>query len=252
MKVLVAVKRVVDHAVRIRVKPDFSGVDTANVRLSMNPFCKNAMEAAAKLAEAGAASEIVVVSIGPKGTNDVILTGLAMGGHRGIWIETDGGRIETLAIAKLLKVVVDEEKPDLVLLGKQAVDDDSNHVGQMLAGLLSWPQATFASTIRPVAGGLEVDREVDFGQETLALPLPAIVTADLRLNTPRNAPLPQVMKARQKPLAVRPAAEFGIDLSPRLVLERVSPPPERAGGREVGSIEELVGTIGKILAQAEV
>src|SRR6187402_1920380 len=166
MKILVAVKRVIDHAVRVRVKPDGSGVETANVRMSMNPFDKHAVEAAVRLAEAGAATEIVVVSIGPKQSTDVILTALAMGAHRGLLIETDA-RVETLAVAKLLKAVVAEEQPDLVLLGKQAVDDDSNQVGQMLAGLLDWPQATFASEIRVVGSGLEVTREVDFGRATV-------------------------------------------------------------------------------------
>lgn len=242
MKVLVAVKRVVDHNVRIRVRPDAMGVETDGVRMSMNPFCKHAVEAAVQLAEAGHADEIVVVSIGPKAANDVILTALAMGAHRGILVETDAA-LETLAIAKLLAKIVAEEQPDLVLLGKQAVDDDSNHVGQMLAALTGRPQATFASEINVVADGLEVTREVDFGRATFALGLPAIVTADLRLNTPRNAALPMVMKARQKPLAVRPAAELGVDLAPRLTIEKVSPPPERQPGRTVGSVTELASAI---------
>jgi electron transfer flavoprotein beta subunit len=200
------------------------------------------VEAAVQLAEAGHAQEIVVVSIGPKPANDVILTALAMGAHRGILIETDAA-LETLAIAKLLARVVEEEQPDLVLLGKQAVDDDSNHVGQMLAALTGRPQATFASEIKVDGQGLEVTREVDYGRETLALPLPAIVTADLRLNTPRNAALPMVMKARSKPLAVRPAAEFGVDLAPRLTIENISPPPERVAGQVVGSVSELAAII---------
>jgi electron transfer flavoprotein beta subunit len=251
MKILVAVKRVVDHAVRVRVKPDGSGVETANVRMSMNPFDKHAVEAAVRLAEAGAASEIVVVSIGPKPSTDVILTALAMGAHRGLLVETDV-RVETLAVAKLLKAVVAEEQPDLVLLGKQAVDDDSNHVGQMLAGLLGWPQGTFASAIQVVDGGLEVTREVDYGRATVAMPLPAIVTADLRLNEPRNAALPMVMKARQKPLAIRPAGELGVDLAPRLRVERVAPPPTRTAGRAVTDITELAGIIAAARAEAEV
>lgn len=250
MKILVAVKRVVDHAVRVRVRPDGSGVETDNVRMSMNPFDKHAVEAAVRLVEAGTASEIVVVSIGPKQSNDVILTALAMGAHRGVLIEAEG-RIETLAVAKLLRAVVEEEKPDLVLLGKQAVDDDSNHVGQMLAGLLGWPQATFASEIKAVDGGLEVTREVDYGRAGIAVPLPAIVTADLRLNTPRNAALPMVMKARSKPLAVRPAAEFGIDLAPKLTIERVDAPAERPGGKVLGSIEELSAAIAAELSELE-
>ncbi|MFD1253026.1 Electron transfer flavoprotein subunit beta [Devosia equisanguinis] len=242
MKILVAVKRVVDHNVRIRVRPDGSGVETSGVRMSMNPFCKHAVEAAVQLAEAGQASEIVVVSIGPKASNDVILTALAMGAQRGILLETDAS-LETLAIAKLLAKVVEEEQPDLVLLGKQAVDDDSNHVGQMLAALTNRPQATFASEIKLGDGRLEVTREVDYGRETVNLPLPAIVTADLRLNTPRNAALPMVMKARSKPLAVRPAADFGVDLTPRLAVEKVSPPAERVTGRTLGSVSELAAVI---------
>jgi electron transfer flavoprotein beta subunit len=242
MKILVAVKRVVDHNVRIRVRPDGSGVETNGVRMSMNPFCKHAVEAAVQLAEAGKADEIVIVSIGPKASNDVILTALAMGAHRGILIETDA-TLETLAIAKLLAKVVEEEKPDLILLGKQAVDDDSNHVGQMLAALTELPQATFASEIKLDGTSLEVAREVDSGRETIAMSLPAIVTADLRLNTPRNAALPMVMKARSKPLAVRPATDLGVDLAPRLTIEKVSAPPERVAGKTVGSVTELAGII---------
>jgi len=242
MKILVAVKRVVDHNVRIRVRPDGSGVETNGVRMSMNPFCKHAVEAAVQLAEAGSADEIVIVSIGPKPANDVILTALAMGAHRGILVEADQP-LETLAIAKLLAKVVEEEQPDLVLLGKQAVDDDSNHVGQMLAALTERPQATFASEIKLDGTSLEVTREVDSGRETIGLPLPAIVTADLRLNTPRNAALPMVMKARSKPSAVRPATDFGVDLTPRLTVERVSPPPERVAGVTVNSVTELAGII---------
>lgn len=250
MKILVAVKRVVDHAVRVRVRPDGSGVETDNVRMSMNPFDKHAVEAAVRLLEAGAATEIVVVSIGPKQSTDVILTALAMGAHRGLLIEADG-RVETLAVAKLLKAVVAEEKPDLVLLGKQAVDDDSNQVGQMLAGLLDWPQATFASEIKVVQAGLEVTREVDYGRMTVAVPLPAIVTADLRLNEPRNAALPMVMKARAKPLAIRPVAEFAVDTAPRLTVEKTSPPPERPGGRTVASATELAAAIAAERAELE-
>jgi electron transfer flavoprotein beta subunit len=242
MKILVAIKRVVDHNVRIRVRSDGSGVETQGVRMSMNPFCKHAVEAAVQLSEAGHGDEIVVVSVGPKAANDVILTALAMGAHRGILIETDA-KLETLAIAKLLARVVAEENPDLVLLGKQAVDDDSNHVGQMLAALTSRPQATFASEIKVTGQGLEVTREIDSGRETIAIPLPAIVTADLRLNTPRNAALPMVMKARSKPLAVRPASEFGVDLSHRLTVEKISPPTERVVGKTVGSVPELAAFI---------
>jgi electron transfer flavoprotein beta subunit len=250
MKILVAVKRVVDHNVRIRVRPDGSGVETACVRMSMNPFCKHAVEAAVQLAENVADSEIVVVSIGPKPATDVILTALAMGAQRGVLIQTDA-ELETLAIAKLLAKVVTEEQPDLVLLGKQAVDDDSNHVGQMLAALLDWPQATFASAINPTFAGLEVTREVDWGRETVALPLPAVVTADLRLNTPRNAALPMVMKARSKPLAVRPVEDFGVDLTPRLRVDSVSPPPDRAAGKTVGNVADLARLIADDVADLE-
>lgn len=242
MKILVAVKRVVDHNVRIRVRPDGTGVETTGVRMSMNPFCKHAVEAAVQLAEKGQASEVVIVSVGPKQSNDVILTALAMGANRGILVETDA-TLETLTIAKLLAKVVEEEQPDLILLGKQAVDDDSNHVGQMLAALTNRPQATFASEIVVKGAELEVTREVDYGRETLALPLPAVVTADLRLNTPRNAALPMVMKARSKPLAVRPAADFGVDLAPRLVVEKISPPAERVAGKTVGSVADLASAI---------
>lgn len=250
MKILVAVKRVLDHNVRIRVRPDGSGVETNGVRLSMNPFCKHAVEAAIQLGEAGHGDEIVVVSIGPKAATDVILTALAMGAHRGILLETDAA-LETLAIAKLLAKVVAEENPDIVLLGKQAVDDDSNHVGQMLAALTNRPQATFASEIKVVEQGLEVTREVDFGRETIAVPLPAIVTADLRLNTPRNAALPMVMKARSKPLAVRPVAEFGVDLTPRLSVEKISPPAERVAGKTLGSVAELASFIAAEVSELE-
>lgn len=250
MKILVAIKRVVDHNVRIRVREDGSGVETNGVRMSMNPFCKHAVEAAVQLSEAGHGDEIVIVSIGPKTANDVILTALAMGAHRGILIEADQP-LETLAIAKLLAKVVAEENPDIVLLGKQAVDDDSNHVGQMLAALTNRPQATFASAITVKGAGLEVTREVDSGSETVAVPLPAIVTADLRLNTPRNAALPMVMKARSKPLAVRPVAEFGVDLTPRLTIEKVSPPAERVAGKTVGSAAELASYIATEVSEME-
>lgn len=250
MKILVAIKRVVDHNVRIRVRSDGTGVETVGVRMSMNPFCKHAVEAAVQLGEAGHGGEIVVVSIGPKVASDVILTALAMGAHRGLLIETDAA-LETLAIAKLLAKVVAEENPDIVLLGKQAVDDDSNHVGQMLAALTDRPQATFASEIKVVGHGLEVTREVDYGRETVSVPLPAIVTADLRLNTPRNAALPMVMKARSKPLAVRPVAEFGVDLAPRLVIEKISPPAERGAGRTVNSATDLAVFIAADVSQME-
>lgn len=249
-RILVAVKRVVDHNVRIRVRPDGTGIDATNARLSMNPFDRHAVEAAVQLVEQGAAAEIVVVTIGPRGATDVLLTALAMGAHRGLLLETDA-RLETLAVAGLLAVVVREEAPDLVLLGKQAVDDDAGHVGQMLAGLLDWPQATFASAIRPAGGGIEVTRELDFGRADYALPLPAVVTADLRLNTPRNVALPMVMKARAKPLVVRPAAACGVDLAARLVVERVAPPPERPAGRVVADVAGLAAIIEAVRTEVE-
>lgn len=242
MKILVAVKRVVDHNVRIRVKPDGTGVETANVRMSMNPFCRHAVEAAVQLKEAGHADEIVAVSIGPKQANDVLLNAMAMGVDRSILLETDI-EVEPLGVAKLLKAVVAEQSPDLVLLGKQAVDNDANQTGQMLAGLLDWPQATFASEIVVDPDGLKVTREVDYGRAQYRLPLPAIVTADLRLNTPRNTALPMVMKAKQKPLEVRAADSLGVDISPRLRIEKTTTPPERSGGKTVNSLEELVSDI---------
>jgi electron transfer flavoprotein beta subunit len=250
MKILVAVKRVIDHAIRIRVKPDGSGVETANLRMSMNPFDRHAVEAAVQLAEAGRADEVVIVSIGPKAATDVILSALAMGAHRGLLLETDD-RLETLAIAKLLRVVVTEEQPDLVLLGKQAVDDDSNHVGQMLAGLLGWPQATFASAIEIADGTATVTREIDTGRQTVSLGLPAIVTADLRLNEPRNVGLPMVMKARSKPLATRAVSSIGVDTTPRLVVEKVAPPRERTQGRVVTSAAEFATAIAAAAADME-
>lgn len=250
MKIFVAVKRVIDHNVRLRVKPDGSGIETTGVRMSMNPFCKNAVEAAVRLKEAGAADEIVAVSIGPKQASDVLLTALAMGADRAILIETDQ-RVETLGVAKLLEAVVAEEKPDLVLLGKQAVDGDNNHTGQMLAGLVNWPQATFASDIAVEGGAIRVIREVDYGRAEYLLPLPAVVTADLRLNTPRNTALPAVMQARKKPLATRPVAEFGIDIAPRLRIEKTDPPPPRHQGERLASLDDLIETVKKLGPEAE-
>ena len=250
MKILVATKRVIDHAIRIRVKPDQTGVETANLRMSMNPFDKHAVEAAVRLAEAGQADEIVVATIGPKAATDVLLTALAMGAHRGLLLETDA-KVETLAVAKLLKHVADEEEPDLILLGKQAVDDDSNHVGQMLAGLLGWPQATFASAIALEGGIATVTREVDFGRQTLTMTLPAVVTADLRLNEPRNVGLPMVMKAKSKPLTTKAVAGLGIDITPRLIVEKVTPPRERMQGRVVATPAEFAQAIAAEVAKME-
>jgi electron transfer flavoprotein beta subunit len=230
MKILVAVKRVIDHAIRIRVKPDGTGVETSNLRMAMNPFDRHAVEAAVRLAEAGQATEIVVVSIGPKAATDVILTALAMGAHRGLLLETDA-KVETLAVAKLLKHVVNEEKPDLVLLG--------------------WPQATFASGIALEGSKASVTREVDFGRQTLQMSLPAVVTADLRINEPRNVGLPMVMKAKSKPLATKAVAELGIDIAPRLVVDKVTPPRERAQGRIVTSAAEFAAAIAAEIAKME-
>jgi len=241
MKILVPVKRVVDFNVKIRVKPDGSGVELANVKMSMNPFDEIAVEEAIRLKEKGAASEIVVVSIGPSKAQETIRTALAMGADRGILIETDeGATVEPLAVAKLLKAVVAEEQPGLVILGKQAIDDDCNQTGQMLAALLGWPQATFASKVVIEGDSAFVTREVDGGLETLKLKMPAVVTTDLRLNEPRYASLPNIMKAKKKPLDVKRAADFGVDLAPRLKVLKTAEPPGRKAGVKVSSVAELV------------
>ncbi|MHA6288932.1 electron transfer flavoprotein subunit beta/FixA family protein [Maricaulis sp. CAU 1757] len=239
MKILVPVKRVVDYNVKVRVKPDQSGVDLANVKMSMNPFCEIAVEEAIRLKEKGIAEEIVVVSIGPSQAQETIRTALAMGADRGILVETDE-RVETLGVAKLLKSIVDEEKPDLVILGKQAIDNDANQTGQMLAALLDWPQGTFASKVEMADGKVNVTREIDGGLQTVALELPAIITTDLRLNEPRYASLPNIMKAKRKPIDTKAPADFGIDLTPRLEVVKVTEPPKRAGGVKVESVAELV------------
>ncbi len=239
MKILVPVKRVVDYNVNIRVKADGSGVDLANVKMSMNPFDEIAVEEALRLREAGIASEVVAVSIGPKEAQDTVRTALAMGADRGIVLEA-AGIVEPLAVAKLLKAIVAEEAPGLVILGKQAIDDDSNQTGQMLAALLGWPQGTFASKLIPGDGGLEVTREVDGGLQTVRLTLPAIVTADLRLNEPRYASLPNIMKAKKKPIDLRSADQYGIDLTPRLTVLKTAEPPVRPAGRRLASVAELV------------
>jgi electron transfer flavoprotein beta subunit len=239
MKILVCVKRVVDYNVNIRVKADKSGVETANVKMSMNPFDEIAVEEAVRLKEAGKATEIITVSMGPPQAQETIRTSLAIGADRGILVESDQ-ELQPLAVAKLLKAIVEREQPTLVLLGKQAIDDDSNQTGQMLAGLLGWPQATFASKVVLDDGGVTVTREVDGGLETLALKLPAVVTVDLRLNTPRYASLPNIMKAKKKPIAVLKAAELGVDIAPRLKTIRVNEPAKRQGGVKVASVPELV------------
>ncbi|WP_182085121.1 electron transfer flavoprotein subunit beta/FixA family protein [Aureimonas sp. ME7] len=242
MKILVCVKRVVDYNVKVRVKADGTGVELANVKMSMNPFDEIAVEEAIRLKEKGAASEVVVVSAGVPQAQETIRTALAMGADRGILVKAEG-RLEPLTVAKLLKGVVEAEKPDLVILGKQAIDDDCNQTGQMLAGLLGWAQGTFASKVEPADGGLSVTREVDGGLQTVSLNLPAILTTDLRLNEPRYASLPNIMKAKKKPLEEKDAAEFGVDLTPRLEVVKVAEPKGRQAGIKVGSVDELVSAL---------
>jgi electron transfer flavoprotein beta subunit len=242
MKLLVAVKRVIDYNVKPRVKMDGSGVDLANVKMSMNPFDEIAVEEAIRLKEKGVASEIVAVSIGPAKAQETLRTALAMGADRAILIQTEE-EVEPLAVAKILKGVVSEENPDLVILGKQAIDDDSNQVGQMLAALLEWPQGTFASKVELADGSATVTREVDGGLETVKLQLPAIVTADLRLNEPRYASLPNIMKAKSKPLATKSPGDYGVDVAPRLEVIKVNEPAKRQAGIKVGSVDELVAKL---------
>src|SRR5690625_2257590 len=239
MKILVAVKRVVDFNVRIRVKADQTGVETANVKMSMNPFDEIALEEAVRLKEAGKAEEVVVVSIGPSQAQETIRTGLAMGGDRGILVEAEGD-LEPLTVAKLLKGVVDKEQPNLLILGKQTIDGDNNQTGQMLAELLGWGQATFASKVDLEGDKVTVAREIDGGAETLELDLPALITTDLRLNEPRYAKLPNIMKAKKKPLDTMTPADLGVDTAARLQVVKVEEPPKRAGGVKVGSVQELV------------
>jgi electron transfer flavoprotein beta subunit len=241
MKILVPVKRVVDYNVKIRVKPGGAGIDLANVKMSMNPFDEIAVEEAVRIKEKGGASEIVAVTIGPAKAQETIRTALAIGADRGIHIETpDGALVEPLAVAKLLKSVVDAEKPDLVILGKQAIDDDCNQTGQMLAGLLGWPQGTFASKVVLDEGSVHVTREVDGGLETLKLKMPAVVTTDLRLNEPRYPSLPNIMKAKKKPLETKKPDDFGVDITPRLKVQNITEPATRKAGVRVDSVAELV------------
>jgi electron transfer flavoprotein beta subunit len=239
MKVLVAVKRVIDFNVKIRVKADGTGVETANVKMSMNPFDEIAVEEAVRLKEAGTASEIVAVSMGPQPCQETIRTALAMGADRGIHVLTDA-ELQPLAVAKLLKAIVAKETPDFVILGKQAIDDDCNQTGQMLAALLDWPQATFASKLKLADGKATVTREVDGGLETLELKLPAVMTTDLRLNEPRYASLPNIMKAKKKPIDALTPEALGIEVAPRLVTLKVEEPAKRHGGAKLGSVQELV------------
>jgi electron transfer flavoprotein beta subunit len=239
MKVLVAVKRVIDAYVKVRVKSDGSGVETQNVKMSMNPFCEIAVEEAVRLKEKGLATEIVAVSCGAQQSQETIRTALAMGADRGILVQSDEA-LEPLAIAKLLKAVVDKEQPELVLLGKQAVDNDFGQTGQMLSALLGWSQATYASKIEKADGELKVTREIDGGLETITVKLPAIVTADLRLNEPRYASLPNIMKAKKKPIDTMTPADLGVEVAPRLSVLKVTEPPARQAGVKVGSVAELV------------
>jgi len=242
MKVLVPVKRVVDYNVKIRVKADGSGVELANVKMSMNPFDEIAVEEAIRLKEAGKATEIVAVSIGPQQASETIRTALAMGADRGILVKTDAP-VEPLAVAKILKALVDAEKPGLVILGKQAIDDDSNQTGQMLAALLGWPQGTFASKVTIDGDAISVTREVDGGLQTVKLKSPAIVTTDLRLNEPRYASLPNIMKAKKKPIDEKTPADVGVDIALRLEVLKTVDPPGRKAGVKVASVAELVAKL---------
>lgn len=239
MKILVPVKRVIDAYVTVRVKADGSGVETANVKMSMNPFCEIAVEEALRLKEAGKATEVIVVSAGPQACQETLRTALAMGADRAVLIQTDA-ELQPLAVAKLLKAITGKENPGLVLMGKQAIDGDHNQTGQMLAGLLGWAQAAFASKVEVADGVAVVTREIDGGLETLKLKLPAVITADLRLNQPRYASLPNIMKAKGKPMEVLTPEALGVDISPRFKTLRVSGPPGRKAGVKIGSVAELV------------
>lgn len=239
MKVLVAVKRVADYNVKVRAKSDGSGADLNNVKMSINPFCEIAVEEAVRLKEAGTATEVVTVSLGAKTCQEQIRTSLALGADRGILVETDVD-LQPLAVAKLLKAVVDKEQPDLVILGKQSIDGDNNQTGQMLAALAGLSQGTFASEVSPADGKVNVTREIDGGFQTVALNLPAVVTTDLRLNEPRYASLPNIMKAKKKPLDITTPEELGVDVAPRITTLKVEPPAERAAGIIVESVAELV------------
>jgi electron transfer flavoprotein beta subunit len=242
MKILVPVKRVVDYNVKIRVKSDGSGVELANIKMSMNPFDEIAVEEAIRLKEAGKATEIVAASIGPAQASETIRTALAMGADRGILVKAEGA-IEPLAVAKILKGIIDAEKPGLVILGKQAIDDDCNQTGQMLAALLGWAQGTFASKLVIDGDGVTVTREVDGGLQTVKLKAPVIVTTDLRLNEPRYASLPNIMKAKKKPIEDKTPADYGVDIKPRLQVLKTTEPPGRKSGVKVGSVADLVGKL---------
>jgi electron transfer flavoprotein beta subunit len=243
MKILVTVKRVVDYNVKIRVKADGSGVELANVKMSMNPFDEISVEEALRLKEAGKAEEVVVVSVGPAKAEETLRTALAMGADRAILVETDQGIVEPLAVAKLIKGVVATEQPGLVIVGKQAIDDDSNQTGQMLSALLGWPQATFASKVEIKDGSADITREVDGGLQTINVKLPAVVTSDLRLNEPRYASLPNIMKAKKKPLDKKSPADLGVDIAPRLKVLKTEEPSGRKAGVKVKSVAELVSSL---------
>jgi electron transfer flavoprotein beta subunit len=242
MKVLVPVKRVIDYNVKARVKSDQTGVDLANVKMSMNPFCEIAVEEAVRLKEKGVATEVVAVSVGPAQAQETLRTALAMGADRAILVQTDQD-LEPLAVAKVLKAIVGEESPELVLMGKQAIDGDNNAVGQMLAAILDWPQATFASAVEVAGGKAKVTREVDGGLQTIEVNLPAVVTADLRLNEPRYASLPNIMKAKKKPLDVKELGSLGVDTAPRLKVVKVTEPAKRQAGVKVESAADLVSNL---------
>jgi electron transfer flavoprotein beta subunit len=245
MKVLVPVKRVIDFNVKVRVKADGSGVDLANVKMSMNPFDEIAVEEAIGLKEKGKASEIIAVSIGPQQAGETIRTALAMGADRGIHVKVDSD-IEPLAVAKVLKAICEAEQPGLVILGKQAIDDDSNQTGQMLAALLGWPQATFAHKLEMGDGKASVEREIDGGLQTVEVTLPAVVTTDLRLNEPRYASLPNIMKAKKKPIDQKTPADYGVDVTPRLKVLKVTEPPKRVAGVKLKTAAELVDKLKEI------
>ncbi|ALL12374.1 electron transfer flavoprotein subunit beta/FixA family protein [Caulobacter henricii] len=242
MKVLVPVKRVIDYNVKVRVKADQTGVDLANVKMSMNPFCEIAVEEAVRLKEKGVATEIVIVSIGPAQAQETIRTALAMGGDRGVLVTTDADP-EPLAVAKLLAAVIAEEQPGLVLMGKQAIDGDNNAVGQMLSALLGWPQATYASAIEISGATAKVTREVDGGLQVLDVDLPAVITADLRLNEPRYASLPNIMKAKKKEIVSKTVADYGVDIAPRLKVLKVTEPAKRSAGIKVETAADLVSKL---------
>jgi electron transfer flavoprotein beta subunit len=243
MKVLVTVKRVIDPYVKVRVKSDGTGVETANIKMTMNPFCEIAVEQAVRMKEAGVVTEIVVVSVGPQQSQETLRTAMAMGADRGILVETGTTVIEPLAVAKVVKAIIAKENPQLVITGKQAIDDDSNQTGQMISALMGWPQATFISNITVNGDSADVTREIDGGLEKLTIKLPAVVTSDLRLNEPRYVTLPNIMKAKKKPLEVLKPEALGVDVTPRLKTLKVQEPPSRSAGVKVADVQELVAKL---------